>query len=74
MIVDLGADHAADRVVSDIIGTVERMNSEGIVAASTEYLRRAGLYNMLPDALKKVGKRVWIADLGSLPLEDRISA
>jgi hypothetical protein len=74
IIVDVGPDHAADKALTDIIGTIERLNGVGMVAASTEYLRHAGLYSVLPEALKKLGKRIWIADLGSLPLEDRISA
>lgn len=74
IIIDLGTELSNDTVLSDIIGMVEQMKSDGIVAASTEYLRRAGLYGLLPEALKKAGKRVWIADLGSLPIEDRISA
>ena len=72
--VDLASKPATDKVVSEILSAIERTKSDGIVAASTEYLRRAGLYGVLPEALKKAGKRIWIADLGSLPLEDRISA
>ena len=44
---------------------VEQMKSDGIVAASTEYLRRAGLYGLLPEALKK------LANAFGLPIWDR---
>ncbi|MGH7234531.1 MAG: hypothetical protein ACREF7_03770, partial [Candidatus Saccharimonadales bacterium] len=74
IVVDLGAKPATDKVLSQIVDTVKRTGTEGIVAASSEYLRRAGLLGTLLEALKKAGKRVWIADLGSLPIEDRISA
>jgi len=74
IVVDLGAKPAADQILNQILDTVKRTGTEGIVAASSEYLRRAGLLSALPDALRKAGKRLWIADLGSLPIEDRISA
>lgn len=74
IVVDLGARPAMDKVLIQILDTVKRRETEGIVAASSEYLRRAGLLSTLPEALKKAGKCLWIADLGSLPIEDRISA
>lgn len=72
--VDLPTKPTSDKTINEIIDKVQRLNCAGIVAASTEYMRVAGLYGNLPDAVKNSGKRVWIADLGSLPLEDRISA
>jgi hypothetical protein len=74
ILVDLGAKPASDKVLKEIVDTCKRTGADGIVAASTEYLRRAGLLSTLPEALKRAGKPIWIADLGSLPLEDRISA
>ncbi len=74
IVVDLGAKPATDKILDQIVETVKRSGTDGIVVASSEYLRRAGLLSTLPEALKKAGKRLWIADLGSLPIEDRISA
>jgi hypothetical protein len=72
--VDLPTKPASDKTINEIIDKSQGLNCDGIVAASTEYLRVAVLYGNLPDAVRHIGKRVWIADLGSLPLEDRISA
>lgn len=74
ILVDLSGGLASEKLVDEIVAKVKSSNSDGIVAASTEFLRRARLHNELPDALVKVGKRVWIADLGSLPLGERVSA
>jgi hypothetical protein len=72
--VDLPTKPATDKTVRQIVDMVQRLNCDGIVAASAEYLRVAGLYDSLPDTVWKLSKRVWIADLGSLPIEKRISA
>jgi len=72
--VDLPTKPTSDKTINEIIEKIQRLNCDGIVAASTEYLRVAGLYGNLPNAVRHSGMRIWIADLGSLPLEDRISA
>ena len=72
--VDLPSKPPTDNTVRTILDAIARLNCEGIVAAGTESLRVSGLYDSLSDAVWKLGKRVWIADLGSLPIEERISA
>ncbi len=74
IIIDLSAELVPEKIIDEIVARVGRSNSDGIVAASTEFLRRAHVYTHLPDAFFKIGKRIWIADLGSLPLEERVSA
>ncbi|MFN8656482.1 MAG: hypothetical protein U0105_09105 [Candidatus Obscuribacterales bacterium] len=74
IIVDLGSTMPREQVLSQIVDSVTSRGTEGIVVASSEYLRRAGLLSTLPDALTKVGKQLWIADMGSLPIDRRISA
>ena len=66
--IDLPTHPSCETMVREIMNTVERLNLDGVVAASTEYLRRAGLYDTLPDTVRKANKRLWIADRGSLPL------
>ena len=74
LIIDIAAHHNTEKTVGDIMDIVVRSKSDGIVAASTEYLNLAGLYIGLPEALEKCGKKVWIADLGSLPLPEKLTA
>jgi len=74
VIIDLGAKQNSDQIVQNVLKTIQETSSHGIVAASKEYLRRAGIYDDLVSALKKANKRVWIADLGSLALDELVSA
>lgn len=62
-----------ETVIESIVARVNRSNSDGIVAASTEFLRRADLLNHLQAALASTNKLMWIADLGSLPFEMGVS-
>lgn len=74
ILIDLSAGLVPEKLVDEILTNVRHSGSDGVVAASTEFLRRAGLNTSLPDALVKIGKQIWIADLGSLPLSDCKSA
>jgi len=74
IIIDVAAHLNIEKIVNEIVEIVTRSKCDGIVAASTEYLKLAGLHNRLPEAAEKIGKRIWIADLGSLPLAEKLTA
>jgi hypothetical protein len=74
IIIDVAAQQSNEKIVTEIMELVTRSKCDGIVAASTEYLKLAGLHNRLPEASEKIGKRIWIADLGSLPLAEKLTA
>jgi hypothetical protein len=74
VLVDLGKQNDAAELVKQLMAEVVKCNGAGVVAASTEYLRRAGIYSELVKTFAGANKKIWIADQGSLPLGELISA
>lgn len=74
VVIDLATKQNPDQIVQLILNVIHETSSQGIVAAGKEYLRRASIYDILVAALEKANKRVWIADMGSLALDELVSA